>query len=262
MASTIGAGPSQVKNLERDVPYNAFYFDPASGRRFDQGTVMNAGRSLKPFDGHTQPRLFEDHFEQANASDWKDHGTPTQRKEGQLVGAKGMVTIVEKVTDTDLMASADARSDAEAGIILRFHDADNYLVALYSPLLKSIFLHDRKNGQWGAGLGTVAVPEIGPKIRLTAAACGEYAALVLTDGKKSYHTGPLPVGNITPGKVGLWHFQIGERQAYDNFEVSRTQFTPLHKIKKRQVLTESGEYKAPPLPSPQDWVLVLERVKS
>jgi len=28
-----------VKNLEPGVRYSAFYFDPASGRRFDQGIV-------------------------------------------------------------------------------------------------------------------------------------------------------------------------------------------------------------------------------
>jgi len=94
-----------------------------------------------------------------------------------LVGGKGMVTVAEKISELDLMASVDANSDAEAGIILRFHDADHYLVALYSPLLKAIFLHDRKNGQWGEMLGRVDVPEIGPKTHLLAAACDEFAAL-------------------------------------------------------------------------------------
>ena len=174
-----------------------------------------------------------------------------------------MVAVLEKVNDTNLMASADAKSHAEAGIMLRFHDADNYLVALYSPSLKSIFLHDRKNGQWGDSLGQVAVPEIGPKIRLTAAACGEYAALVLTDGKRTYYTHTVKVGNTQSGKAGLWLFQIGDRQEYGNFELSRAQFAPV----KREVrghanhLILSDEFRTPRLPSPQDWVLVLERVK-
>jgi len=259
-------GPT-VKNLERDVPYSAFYFDPASGRRFEMGTVIKVGRPRKPFEGHTKPRLFEDRFEGANASAWKDHGTPTHREDGRLVGGKGMVTILEKVSDADLMASADANSDAEAGIILRFHDADHYLVALYSPSLKAIFLHDRKNGQWGEPLGRIDVPEIGPKIRLTAAACGEYAALVLTDGKKTYYTPTVKVGNTTAGKAGLWLYQIGDRQQFDNFEVSPAQFAPVPapvpcKIKgQTPSLISSGEYWALRLPSPQDWILVLERVK-
>ena len=123
----------------------------------------------------------------------------------------------------------DARSDAEAGIILRFHDPDNYLVALYTPSLKAIYLHDRKNGQWGSPLGHVPVPEIGPKIQLTAATCGDHAALVMTDGTKTYCTPVVKVSNTTRGKVGVWLFQIGDRQEYDNFEVSHTQFGPVQR---------------------------------
>ena len=253
-----------VKNLEPDVLYSVFYFDPVSGRRFDQGTVMNTGQAQagRPFEGHTQPKLCEDRFDRTDASAWKDYGSPAQRKEGRLIGTKGMVTIAQKVNGTDLMVSADARSDAEAGLILRFHDADNYLVALYSPSLKSIFLHDRKNGSWGNALGKVAVPGIGKDIRLTAAVSGEYAALVLTDGKKSYYTPTVKISNTTAGKTGLWLYQIGDRQTFDNFEVSATRFVPA--ARKGQTTSEapSGEYKVPRLPSPQDWVLVLERKKA
>jgi hypothetical protein len=237
-----------------------FYFDPATGRRFDQGTVRNAGPLPPPFDGHAMPLLAEDRFDGADAAAWKDHGTPTQRRDGRLAGGKGMVTTLEKVAARDLMVSVDAGSDAEAGVILRFHDADNYLVGLYSPLLKSIFLHDRKDGQWGEMLGKVAVPDAGPMIHLTAAACGDHAALVLTDGTKSWSTPVVKVGNTRPGKPGLWLFQIGERQEFDNFAVSATPFHPPQLVvdDKTKVI-HTDEYQAPNLPSPQDWVLVMQR---
>ena len=157
------------------------------------------------------------------------------------------------------MASVDANSDAEAGIILRFHDADNYLVALYSPLLKAIFLHDRKNGQWGEMLGKVEVPKIGPKIQLVAAACGEFAALVLTDGQRTYATPVVKVGNTTAGKTGLWLFQIG-----DGRSSVASRFPRLRSIRRKVLSSQiAGRHQdrrniAPDLPSPQDWVLVLE----
>ena len=174
-----------------------------------------------------------------------------------------MVTVAEKISELNLMASVDANSDAEAGIILRFHDADNYLVALYSPLLKAIFLHDRKNGQWGEMLGSVSVPEIGPRIQLVAAACGEFAALVLTDGQRTYATPVVKVGNTTAGKTGLWMFQIGERQEFGRFAVSATPFDPPPGSIEAGLpgVIRTDEYHAPDLPSPQDWVLVLERFK-
>jgi len=252
-----------VKNLEPGVPYHVFYFDPATGRRFDQGTVMYAGPTPPSFEGHTKPMLFEDRFEGTDAAGWKDYGTPTRRQNSRLVGGKGMVTVAERINEPDLMASADANSDAEAGIILRFHDPDNYLVGLYSPLLKAIFLHDRKNGQWGEMLGRVEVPEVGPKIQLVAAACGEFAALVLTDGQRTYATPVVKAGNTTAGQTGLWLFQIGERQEFGRFSVSATPFNPPKATVEAKLLNviRTADYHAPDLPSPQDWVLVFERLK-
>jgi len=39
-----------VKNLEGDVAYSAFYFDPATGRRFAQGTVGNKDQKSQGYD--------------------------------------------------------------------------------------------------------------------------------------------------------------------------------------------------------------------
>jgi hypothetical protein len=54
--------------------------------------------------------------------------------------------------------------------------------------------------------------------------------------------------------------QVGEQQEYDNFELSQTPFAP----SKLETTSEvhrvvTDEFKAPNVPSPQDWVLVLER---
>ena len=127
--------------------------------------------------------------------------------------------------------------------------------------MKAIYLHDRKNGSWGDQLGRVAVPEIGPRIRLTAAACGPYAAMVLTDEKRSYHTPIVEVGNVARGKAGVWVYQVGERQEFGNFELSRAQFAPLPAQPANTPTGPADEYRPPQLPSPQDWVLVLEKVK-
>jgi hypothetical protein len=251
-----------VKNLERDIPYHAFYFNPTNGKRYDLEQFVRAGPPPRPFAGHALPLLFEDRFQTPASSAWKDYGTPTSRGQGRLVGGKGLVTVLEKPSDADLMASADARSDAEAGVILRFHDPDNYLVGLYSPLLKAIFLHDRKNGEWGGQVGHVDVPEIGPKIHLVVAACGDSAAMILTDGKRNHYTPIVKVGNKIAGKAGLWLFQIGDRQEFSNFELSRAKFAPQKGVHGKSVLPVvfSDEYKSPAVPSPQDWVMVLERV--
>jgi len=263
-----------VKQLETDVDWHAFYFDPATGRRFDQGTVKVASGAVvssglvASFKGHVEPLLFEEHFggsavgldAKGDASAWKDHGSATKREGGQLIGAKEMLTIAETVQGKDLMVSVDAKSSAEAGIVLRFHDPDNYLVAFYSPHFKGIAIHDRRDGAWGEALGIVKTPGIGPEIRLTAAVSGEYAALVVTDGRKTWRTPAVSVRNAKGGKAGLWFYQIGEKQAFDNFEVSATTFTPAVAGATEDRKAPTADYTAPNLPSPQDWVLVLEKV--
>jgi len=252
-----------VKNLEADVKYHAFYFDPARAVRHEVGTVVNVGPTPVPFLSHKKPIVFEDHFEMANASKWKDQGTPTRIENNRLVGGTDMLTTLESFNEADAMVSVDANSDAEAAIVLRYHDPDNYVVALYTPSLKCMYVHDRRDGNWGAPLGRVEVPKLGPNIHLVAATCGEYAAMLVSDGTESYHTPIIQIANNKPGKVGLWHYHVGDRQAFDNFEVSNTGFLPgdlLSGDGPRRVAL-GGEFDASPAPSPQDWILVLERVK-
>lgn len=250
-------GP-QLHGLERDVVYQACYVDPATGHRFDAGRVVNPGPQPSPFADPPGRRLFADAFATDDPAGWRDYGTPSRREAGRLVGGKGLVTVVEAVRERDVQASVTARSDAEAGLILRFHDPDNYLVALYTPSLKAIYLHDRRDGAWGEPLGKVAVPSVGPRLTLTAAACGEWAALRLSDGQHTWRTPLVKVGNTTPGQAGVWLFQIGERQEFGGFELARASFPP-PPPGPSAAQAWSGDWRAPRLPSPQDWVLVLAR---
>ena len=129
-----------VKQLERDVPYSAFYFNPTNGKRYDLGTVISAGPPPKPFEGHTQPRLFEDRFQAADCLGLEGlrHADPAQGRPPGRRQRHGRPSW-KRSNDADLMASADANSDAEAGIILRFHDADNYLVAILQSVAEGHF---------------------------------------------------------------------------------------------------------------------------
>lgn len=269
-----------VKHLEPGVTYHAYYFNPASGRKHDLGKVGADDFVTPP---SSTKKVFEDNFNSGRKSAWVDQGTPTHVKNGRLFGGKGMWTVLKDVKASDLIASVEAQSDAEAGIMLRYYDTDNYLVGLYTPSLKSIYLHERKNGNWGPGFGSVPVPEIGPNIRLTAEAYGSYASLVVTDGNRKYSTPAVKVVNKTPGSVGVWHFQIGDTQAFDNFELHRAVAADSGENRKclsedmRPLLTAdfswsptmddaiyyvgSGRVRHQGLPAPQDWVLVLERIE-
>ncbi len=251
-----------VRGVETDVNYTAWYFDPATGRRFDAGAVKVFTNNLNEFQGHTQPFLYEDDFDReavgfqakGNVADWKDYGTPTLRENGVLVGTKGMLTILEPVKDKDVVVScAKARFDAEAGLVMRFQDADNYIVALYSPGWKNrVFLHDRQNGEYGPAIGTIDLGDIGEEFTMTAAISGEYATIIVSDGTRTWRIPPVKINNTKEGKTGLWVNRIGEKQEFGKFEVSD--------IGAGNAMGETGLYLAPDLPSPQDWVLVMERI--
>ncbi len=264
--------PPTIRRIEKSVTFRASYWDPASGRRFDLGVLARP---------QADKYIIKDDFKSAKPSAWKDYGTPSLRGDGHLTGSKGMLTILEKPVHNDVTASVDASSDAEAGIVLRFQDTGNYLVGLYAPSLKAIYLHDRKNGGWGDQIGKVDVPDIGTRIHLTMAAYGSTAAMAISDGKNTYSTPTVNISNNSLGRAGLWFYQIGERQQFDNFELSQLKL-PRIKSKPKwlplklganpyvrlpavsipdisMLLTDS--YTPPRLPAPQDWVLILERVK-
>ena len=168
------------------------------------------------------------------------------------------------------MVSAHAHNRAEAGVVLRFQDLRNYIVALYNPALEAMYFFERKDGSVAPfftyripHLGMVDVPEIGSSLLLTAAASGDYVAMVLDDGQQSYYTPPVKVDNVQAGRVGLWRSDIGEPQQYSDIKVSKTEFAAPSDDNAEEGLhlIRSGEDASPSIPSPQDWVLVLKNTE-
>ena len=258
--------PPLIRGLEAGAKYRAFYFNPVTAREFDLGIVTPpAGK---------RTTLFEDRFGNEDGSAWEDKGTATKRTGGELKGGKGMLTVVKKINEADLEAETEALSNSEAGVVLRFHDVDHYLVGLYSPVMKAIYIHDRDRGDYGAPLGKVVVSELGPKIHLTMEVRGAYAQLSVTDGQHVYTTPNVKVANLAGGNAGVWHYQIGDTQSFSGFAVSRLAVgrgeqvpdDPLAQGGFSFISATDGngtvgsyDYIPPRLPVPQDWVLVMER---
>jgi len=269
-------GP-RIKGLEESAAYNAFYFDPATGRRFDQGIIKKVADHPQALKGHVAPLLVDNSLE--DTSSWEDLGNPTRNKTAPAGVAtdKGegspcptnLVSVHRKLNEQDVMVSVEAGDHAEAGIVLRFQDLQNYIVAIYNPTLKAIFFFQRRGGSVMdfftyriPHLGIVDVPEIGERFTLSAAASGDYVAMTLDDGERCIYTPPVKIKIAEAGQVGLWRSDIGEPQTYSNVKVSKTTFAapPPDEVVDGVHLIRSGEDIAPSIPSPQDWVLVLERI--
>jgi hypothetical protein len=186
-----------------------------------------------------------------------------------------------------------ARADAEAGLVLRYQDADNYVAAVYSPQDRSLYLVTRRHGVNSEPIGRIPVPAIGADIRVSAEVREGWGAASMTDGQRTYSTPivdvtgtailgrPPDVSQIQPGNVGLLH-RGDAAQSFAHFEVRRSpDLAQNSRPLERKLYDARGVYRGEPsgtgwdnfgrddilfldayrpeiLPSPQDWVLVLE----
>jgi len=281
--------PPTVLDLEQGVRYQAFYWEPTLGIKFDLGTVE------VPPPGVVQ---LEEHF-QANSAGWSERGTAkAQRGGGALIAEGETVSVVDKVNMRDSVVSVDALSTASAAILLRYVDADNYVAAVYSAADKLIYLMTRSHGVDGGKLGVTPVPSLGAQAHLRAEARSKWGAASITDGQQTYSTPIVDVGppvpplsvemddnSIAPGTVGLWHLADGQVQRLTNFSVRQsptlTQGPPLQ----RRLYDARGGYRGelsgpawdewgrhPAIllnayrperyPTTEDWVLVLTNTAS
>jgi hypothetical protein len=237
--------PPTVLDLEQGVRYHAYYWEPTLGVKFDLGSIE------RPMPG-----------------------------EKMEAGENPLTLISAK----DLQASVEVPGDQGAALLLRYHDGGDYLAAVYSPSEKAIYLLDRQKGEDGRPLGSTPVPVLAPDAVLSAEARGPWAVVSITDGTHSYTSQIVAVSNVTPGGAGARPENNGSSTLLKDLTLrkSPTLIADEHLDKKlvdargvyRGSLTgkywdDFGKEKAilldaylpPPLPMPQDWVLVLETGK-
>ncbi len=169
--------PPTVLGLERGVRYHAYYWEPTIGVKFDLGSIE------RPSPGAV---LLTD-----------------ESPENGKVTADGAVSAIHPISDQDLVASVAGNSNGNAGLILRYHDAGNYLTAVYSPTAKGVYLLDREKGIDSDPLGRMPIGAMGPNFVLSAEVRGPWAAVSVTDGTNTYTSKIVTVSNTTAGAAGL-----------------------------------------------------------
>jgi hypothetical protein len=187
-----------------------------------------------------------------------------------------------QLREKDLQASAELQSGQGAALLLRYHDADNYVAAVYSPADKAVYVLDREKGEDGRPLGSMPVGVIESNAVLSAEARGPWAVVSITDGAHTYTSQIVTVDNVMAGGAGVRPDRSS--QPFKNFALRRSPslIADEHLDKKlydargvyRGTLAGKGwddfgrekailldAYQPAPLPMPQDWVLVLESGK-
>lgn len=254
-----------VTNIEEGVVYHASYVNPITGAKQRLGTLVRPETAAR----------FSDSFDSGKKAEWVDLKDRTTPKGGELSGGKSTWTVVEGMQESDAIASVEAGSDSEAGILLRLQESGDGVVAVYSPAMKGIWIHERAKGEYGQRLGFTAVPSIGPKLRMVAEVHGRVASLTITDGKHLYRTAPVRISQGAAGTAGFWSEAldcvagrfglcrpaeggqtIRPAQQFDNFVLQTMYRTPADADENIVVL---NAWRAPLLPVSHDWLLMLER---
>jgi hypothetical protein len=118
-----------------------------------------------------------------------------------------LVATRENLKRKDATVAVDARSDAEAGIVLRLQDAGTYLLAIYAN--QSLYFHETLKADGGPMLDRVPAEGFGPTIHLTAEVVGDTATFTVSDGQKTVTTSHRIQNFPEAGAFGLFHNRSG-----------------------------------------------------
>jgi hypothetical protein len=224
--------PPTILGLEPGVKYHAFLWEPSLGTLVDLGAVE------RPPPGEL---IFNDQLITSDSSNWMDErlvGTVTT--EASKTPSLEVASIRRNFNETNIVASVAMRHDSFAALLLRYHDRANYVMAVYSPQKKSVYLSEHKNGADNGAMGSVPVPSLSGSIRLSAELRDEKGAASVSDGQHTYTTAIVDVSNINAGSVGvLSDSDVG----IDNFEARKSPPLIADKYLERKLYDAQGEYR-------------------
>jgi hypothetical protein len=255
--------PPTIHALETGVRYHAYYWDPMTGTTFDLGAIE------KP--------------------------APAERLPASLVATSREIALAEGVRERDLVASVNIQPREETSLVLRYVDENEYLRATYSPADKTIHLVQRRNGKDGAKLATTPVPSLADGARLSAEVRGLWAIVSIADKERTFTSAIVTIATPAAAQAGRVGIRGRDVQDDAGFEVRQSP-QRVADVQLERRLTDAaggfrGEMRGPDytegsfvvhkgwdnfgkdkallldayqpdrLPSPQDWILVLEKIR-
>lgn len=229
-----GSPTPTVQGLEEGVHYHAFYWDPSLGIKFDLGAVER----LEP-----GAVIAQDDFSDLTGRRWTNYGSAPARQGDALLPHGELLSILSEVTSADVSAAVDTRGEADAGLVLRFEDADNFVAAVYSAQEKSLALYKRKAGADGPLLAHVPTGDLRPDVHLSAEVHANLAAASITDGTNTISTPIVQVDDTNAGAVGLLHTNAGRSQSFRHFEVRESRSAPPDAHLERKLYDAEGRFR-------------------
>ena len=232
LCSVTGSKADTIEGRVLDIPLPY----PDGSIRFH---VLPDGRAVRPGNqaGTTETATrgsvqFTDRFDAGRDPRWLDVVGRTEASGGTLRSVSdGSVTIVNGLVDARAKVRVRALTQHQFGIVLRYENNDNYVLAFFEPVQKIIAVHERRNGNFGPHVTSARVEGVaaGP-VTLETEIAGPDLKLVFRDSRGATWRAACRLGTLVhPGAVGIYCDQASAKgaQQFDDFEVqtSRTQET-------------------------------------
>jgi Protein of unknown function (DUF4038)/Domain of unknown function (DUF5060) len=220
--------PATVLGLEPDVRYHSYYWEPSLGIKVDLGAVE------RPSPGKV---IRADNLENGGVANWTNSRLITG-----LDGEGDSLALANQVNEADIVAAVDGHNAADAGLVLRFHDADDCVAAIYSSREKIIYLLDLNKVKLGPRLRVTAVTSIGSDFRLSAEVRGGWGTVSITDGTHTYSSGIVRITNTKAGGAGFIHKNDVALQLH-NFELRESPTLITNTYLERKLYDAQGNYR-------------------
>ena len=169
--------------------------------------------------------VFQDSFDAEDRSRWQDVLGATSVADGQLVAdsARNHV-MLRDIQEPDVLVSVDGQSAAQMAILVRYADADNFLMAFFTPAAKLLGFHEAVAGNLGPWVSPVSTAHLtGESLHLVVQVLGDEITATLSDEHSHTARTSCAIRRLTKsGGVGLYHDKsTPDIQRFDNFRLAR-----------------------------------------
>jgi hypothetical protein len=223
-----------ILNLEIGVRYRAFFWDPTSGTRIDLGIVD------RPPPGAV---IFSDEEGDRTSSWIQQPDIKTKVRRVPQSSLRDSLKVLAGFEEEDAVTSVGAVGPGNVGLIFRYHDSENYIVAIYASEEKAIYIMDRRTGTEERVLGRTSIPEIGARVMLSAEVRADKAVVSLSSGNSTFTTPIVDVSNTTAGRIGIMRHNLDPILRLDHFTLRRSPTLVKENALDRRMYDTQGQYR-------------------
>lgn len=191
------------------------------------GAPADHERIPVPAGGHVVAKpVFEAKPDAPVPARWRDVVGTTRLEAGKLIAdSPRNDVVIDGVKERDVRVHVDAEASVQMGLLVRYRDKDNFVLAFYQPRDKILGFHEVTDGNFGPQINNVSTDHlVGKTVRMVVEICGKEATATLTDEGSHSASSRFAVGRLTAaGGVGLYHDRsVGNApQHFGNLRIAR-----------------------------------------